>query len=53
MKAILNKTDRELLSYILDEDDYAYVLGLIASAYYQGRRVGWNDCYNNITKEEH
>lgn len=48
MKGILNKTDRELLSYILDEDDYAYVLGLIASTYYKGRRVGRDDCYKFI-----
>lgn len=53
MKGILSKTDTELLSYILDEDDYTYVIGLIASAYYKGRRVGWEDCYNNKIKEEH
>lgn len=53
MNDMLNKTDRELLSDILNEDEYVHVLGLITVAYYKGHDKGWDDCYNNITKEEH
>lgn len=49
---MLSKEDKELLSYILDEHDYAWVLALIESAYdrgyYDGYHDGYDECRNNL-----
>lgn len=40
----LNETDKELLKYMLDEDDYIYVIGLINKAYNTGYDDAMNAC---------
>lgn len=48
---MLSEKDKELLSYMLDEHDCAWVLALIESAYdtgyYEGYDKGWNDSYDD------
>ena len=45
----LNETDKELLKYMLDEDDYSYVIGLIDKAYNDGYYDGFKAGYYNTS----
>lgn len=43
---MLSETDKELLSYMLDEHDYTWVLSLIDTAYDTGYTDGYLDGFD-------